>query len=95
MDIDALVGALMEARERGLKVHRLIETAGAELIICRPTSPDLNPIEQLFAKLKALLRKAAARTLEALIAAIAYVLTTIRPHECENYFANQGYRHQL
>jgi transposase len=76
-------------------IKEAIEAAGAELRYLPPYSPDLNPIEQLFAKLKALLRKAAARTLEALIAAIAHGLTTIRPNECENYLANQGYRHQL
>jgi putative ABC transport system substrate-binding protein len=57
-----------------------------------PYSPDLNPIEQFFAKLKALLRKAAAKTLDALIAAIAHALTRVRPRECENYLANLGYR---
>ena len=60
-----------------------------------PYSPDLNPIEQFFAKLKALLRKAAARTLEALIDAIACALTKFKPHECENYLDNSGYRHRL
>jgi transposase len=58
-------------------------------------SPDFNPIEQFFAKLKALLRKVAARTIEALIAAIAEALTKVSPQECENYLANQGYRRQL
>ena len=51
-------------------------------------------VEQFFAKLKALLRKAAARTIEALIAAIADALTTVTPNECANYLANQGYRQQ-
>ena len=54
-----------------------------------------TPIEQFFAKLKALLRKVAARTIEALIAAIAEALTQVSPQECENYLANQGYRRQL
>jgi transposase len=58
-------------------------------------SPDFNPIEQFFAKLKALLRKVAARTIEALIAAIAEALTKVSPQECENYLADQGYRRQL
>jgi hypothetical protein len=52
-------------------------------------------LEQFFAKLKALLRKVAARTIEALIAAIAEALTKVSPQECENYLANQGYRRQL
>ena len=75
-------------------VREAIEAAGAELRYLPPYSPDFNPIEQFFAKLKALLRKAAARTVEALIAAIAEVLTEVRPQECANYLANQGYRHE-
>jgi transposase len=54
-------------------------------------SPDLNPIEQVFAKLKHLLRKAAARTLEAVVAAIRELLDAYTAHECANYFANAGY----
>jgi transposase len=54
-------------------------------------SPDLNPIEQVFAKLKHLLRKAAARTAEAVIAAIGQLLETYSPQECANYFTNAGY----
>lgn len=76
-------------------VREAIEAAGAELRYLPPYSPDLNPIEQFFAKLKALLRKAAARTIDALVAAIADVLTTISVQECQNYLANHGYRHQL
>ena len=76
-------------------IREAIETAGAELRYLPPYSPDLNPIEQFFAKLKALLRKAAARTLDALIAAIAHALTKVSRRECENYLANLGYRHQL
>ena len=75
-------------------VRKAIEAAGAELRYLPPYSPDFNPIEQFFAKLKALLRKAAARTVEALIEAIAEVLTEVRPQECANYLANQGYRHE-
>jgi transposase len=72
-------------------VREAIETAGAELRYLPAYSPDLNPIEQLFAKLKALLRKAAARTIDALIAEIAHALTKVSPRECSNYLANQGY----
>lgn len=72
-----------------------VEAAGAELRYLPAYSPDFNPIEQFFAKLKALLRKAAARTIEALIAVIADALTTVTPNECANYLANQGYRQQL
>jgi len=72
-------------------VRRAIEAAGATLLYLPPYSPDLNPIEQLFAKLKALLRKAAARTFEALIVAIAVAFSAFTPDECANYFANAGY----
>lgn len=72
-------------------VRQAIEAAGATLLYLPPYSPDFNPIEQLFAKLKALLRKAAARTLETLIVAIAAALHAVAPGECANYFANAGY----
>jgi transposase len=75
-------------------VREAIEATGAELRYLPPYSPDLNPIEQFFAKLKALLRKAAARTVDALIAAIANILAAVTPRECANYLANQGYRHK-
>ena len=57
-----------------------------------PYSPDFNPIEQVFAKLKALLRKAAARTIDTLEAAIATALDAFTPSECANYFTNSGYK---
>jgi transposase len=72
-------------------VRQAIEAAGATLLYLPPYSPDLNPIEQLFAKLKALLRKAAARTVDALYAAIAAALAACHPDECSNYLANAGY----
>ncbi len=75
-------------------IRQMIEAAGAELRYLPPYSPDLNPIEQFFSKLKALLRKAAAATLEALMAAIANVLRDVTAQECSNYLANRGYRHQ-
>src|SRR3989442_1281416 len=75
-------------------IRDAIEAAGAELRYLPSYSPDFNPIEQFFAKLKALLRKAAARTIEALIAAIADALTKVSPQECQNYLANQGYRYK-
>ena len=71
-----------------------LEAAGANLRYLPPYSPDLNPIEQFFAKLKSLLRKAAARTLETLITAIAEALTRFTPQECTNFVANSGYRRQ-
>ena len=75
-------------------VRTAIENAGARLLYLPAYSPDLNPIEQWFAKLKALLRKAAARTFDALIHAIASALETFTPLECANYLANSGYRRQ-
>ena len=75
-------------------VRTAIENAGACLLYLPSYSPDLNPIEQWFAKLKAFLRKAAARTFEALIDAIAEALAAFKPQECANYIANSGYRHQ-
>ena len=72
-------------------VRQLIEAAGAALLYLPPYSPDLNPIELAFAKLKALLRKAAGRTREALWQAIADALTAFTPQECANYFRHDGY----
>lgn len=68
-----------------------VERAGAMLLLLPPYSPDFNPIEQAFAKIKALLRKAAARTVDALEAAIASALDAFTPEECANYFTNSGY----
>lgn len=72
-------------------VRQAIEGAGARLLFLPPYSPDFNPIEQAFAKLKALLRKAAARTIDELWAAIASCLDAFTPEECANYFTNSGY----
>ena len=68
-----------------------IEARGAKLDFLPPYSPDFNPIEQIFAKLKSLLRKAAARTLEDLWAAVEQALTEISPADCANCFAAAGY----
>jgi transposase len=75
-------------------VKEAIERAGAALHYLPAYSPDFNPIEQAFAKLKAALRKAAARTFDALIEAIAQALADFTPKECANYLANSGYRRQ-
>ena len=72
-------------------VREAIEAASATLLFLPPYSPDFNPIEQLFAKLKALLRKAAARTVDALWQTIAEVIEVFTPNECANYFRNSGY----
>jgi transposase len=68
-----------------------IEARGAELRYLPPYSPDLNPIEQAFAKLKALLRKAAERTVDRLWSTIGKLLELFPPAECVNYLANSGY----
>ena len=70
---------------KGQPVRAAIERAGATLLYLPPYSPDLNPIEQLFAKLKALLRKAATRSLDTLWAAVGDLLTRFKPGECANY----------
>jgi len=72
-------------------VREAIEAVGASLLYLPPYSPDFNPIEQAFAKLKALLRKAAARTVEALWDTIGVLVQAFRPDEPANYFANSGY----
>ena len=72
-------------------VRAAIEAVGAELRYLPPYSPDLNPIEMAFSKLKALLKKAAARTVLALQDAIADALRRFRPEECANFFAAAGY----
>jgi transposase len=76
---------------KGKVVRQLIRGAGAKLLFLPKYSPDLNPIEQVFAKLKHLLRKAAARTIEAICAAIGQLLGSFTPEECANYFRNSGY----
>ena len=76
---------------KGKAVRRAIRKAGAHLIFLPPYSPDLNPIEQVFAKLKALLRKAAERTVEATWRRIGQLLDRFTPAECANYLVNSGY----
>lgn len=72
-------------------VRQAIRAAGAKVFFLPKYSPDLNPIEQLFAKLKHWLRKAAARTPDAVCDAIAHILETVTPSECANYFVKAGY----
>ena len=72
-------------------VREAIEARGATLLFLPPNSPDLNPIEQVFAKLKALLRRAEPRTRERLWNTIGTTLDNFKPAECQNYFANSGY----
>ena len=68
-----------------------IQAAGARLLYLPPYSPDFNPIEQAFAKLKALLRTAAARTVSDLWDAIRQAFTAFNPQECRNYITATGY----
>lgn len=72
-------------------VRQAIEAAGATLLYLPPYSPDFNPIEMAFSKLKALLRKTAARTKDDLRDAIASAIDAFTPAECQNYFAAAGY----
>ena len=72
-------------------VRETIEQRGAQLLYLPPYSPDFNPIENAFAKLKSLLRKAAARTVEALETAVANALPQFEPDECLNFFVHAGY----
>ena len=76
---------------KGSRVREMIEAAGARLLYLPPYSPDFNPIENAFAKLKALLRKAAERTVEGLWTAIGRLIEVFTPTECANYFAAAGY----
>jgi transposase len=76
---------------KGKAVRRAIRNAGAHLIFLPPYSPDLNPIEQVFAKLKTLLRKAAERTVEATWRRIGKLLDHFSAEECANYLVNSGY----
>lgn len=76
---------------KGPRVREMIEAAGAELRYLPPYSPDFNPIENAFARLKALLRKAAERTIDRLWAAIGRIVDLFTPAECRNYFAHAGY----
>jgi putative transposase len=76
---------------KGAAVRRAIRDAGARLFFLPKYSPDLNPIEKLFAKLKHWLRKAAARTQDAVCDAIAHILGTVTASECANYFMEAEY----
>jgi len=76
---------------KGKAVRNAIRAAGAKLLFLPPYSPDLNPIEQVFAKLKQLLRKAAERTVDATWKRIGSLLDAFPSHECANYLRNAGY----
>jgi transposase len=76
---------------KGQAARRAIRRAGAHLFFLPPYSPDLNPIEQLFAKLKHLIRKAEPRTVEATWRKLGELLEAFSPAECANYLRNSGY----
>ena len=76
---------------KGPRVREMIEAAGADLRYLPPCSPDFNPIENAFAKLKALLRRAAERTIGALWDTIGRIIDLFPPAECANYFSAAGY----
>ena len=72
-------------------VRSAIRAAGARLFFLPPYSPDLNPIEQVFSKLKHMLRKAKQRTIDTVWKAVGKILQSIPPQECRNYFVNAGW----
>ena len=76
---------------KGPRVRAMIEAAGASLLYLPPYSPDFNPIENAFSKIKALLRKAAERTVTGLWNAIGRIVDCFMPDECANFFAAAGY----
>jgi transposase len=76
---------------KGQAVRAAIRKAGAKLFFLPPYSPDLNPIEQVFSKLKTLLRKAEPRSVEATWRSVGALLDAFTPKECANYIANAGY----
>ena len=77
---------------KGSRVRQLIEGRGCELMYLPPYSPELNPIEQAFAKLKALLRKAGARTRDALLEAMGRALDAVTVSDARGFFEHRGYR---
>jgi len=76
---------------KGKAVRQAIRSCGAKLLFLPPYSPDLNPIEQVFAKLKTLLRKANERSVDATWKRIGSLLDAFSPSECANYLRNSGY----
>jgi hypothetical protein len=83
--------AAFQSSHKGPRVRQMIEAAGASLRYPPPYSPDFNPIENAFAKLKALLRKAAERSVDGLWSAIGRIIDCFTQTECKNYFTAAGY----
>jgi transposase len=73
-------------------VRQIVESAGCELSYLPPYSPDLNPIEQAFSKVKGLLRRSEARTREALVGAMGRALDAVSSREARGFFGHCGYR---
>jgi transposase len=76
---------------KGERVRELIEHRGCELLYLPPYSPDLNPIEEAFSKIKGILRKAEARTREALVEAMGRALSSVSGHDARGFFEHCGY----
>jgi transposase len=76
------------------KVGELVQARGADLVFLPSYSPDLNPIEEAFGKIKALVRKVGARVREALVEAIGHALATVTPEDAAGWFAHAGYKPQ-
>lgn len=76
---------------KSVALRRIIKAAGARLWYLPPYSPDLNPIEQTFAKIKHWMRGAQKRTIDDISRHLGDLIHTIKPDECKNYFANAGY----
>jgi transposase len=77
---------------KGPRVRELIEGRSCELMYLPPYSPDLNPIEEAFSKIKGLLRKAEARSRDALVEAMGRAISTVTPRDAEGFFEHRGYR---
>ena len=88
---DDIVVADNLGSHKGKAVQKAIQSAGARLLFLPKYSPDLNPIEQVFAKLKTLIRKAEPRTFDAVSHALKNALAQLTPSECANYLRNAGY----
>ena len=87
---DVVIADNLQSHKRQA-IRKALRQVGAKLLFLPKYSPDLNPIEQVFAKLKHLLRKARARSKDAVCNAIATLLGTYTADECSNYFKNSGY----
>ena len=79
------------AAHKSEKVTELVQARGCELLYLPPYSPDLNPIEEAFSKVKGILRKAGARTREALIQALGAAISAVTPGDARGYFEHGGY----